>query len=495
MRRQRGEVRQEGAPQATLRAKTDFAVPAADDEVAAALSGRPELIDLLPVAAYACDATGRLRWFNTKAAELWGRTPNIGDEAERFCGSHAVYAIDGTLIRREELPIANVLRSGQPLAGREAIVERPDGTRSSVMVHINPVKDAAGSVIGAINCFHDVTGVNQEARRLRETERQYRQLLDALPAAIYTTDAAGRITYYNEAAVELSGRRPKIGTDEWCVTWKLYWPDGTPLPHDECPMAIALKERRPCWGMEAMAERPDGSRAPFLPYPTPLFDSAGELVGAVNMLVDISYRKEAETQQRLLFSELNHRTKNNVQMLHGLLNAVHRETGNAEARTVIGDVMHRIAALAAAQTVLYQAENARRYEAREFVGAVCGTARLAFGKHIKVEFEAGEGELANDTAAPLALILNELITNAAKHGINGRGEGTIRVGLCHDEYGFALTVEDDGPGFELTKVCRRSSGLGLVTGLVRQIGGEFTVERAGGTRCVVRFPDDCAVAR
>src|SRR5579872_6701359 len=93
-----------------------------------------------------------------------------------------------------------------------------------------------------------------------EGDRRARELLDALPAAIYTTDTAGRITYYNEAAVDLAGRRPNIGSDEWCVTWKLYLPDGTPLPHDQCPMAVALKERRAVRGCEAVAERPDGVR-------------------------------------------------------------------------------------------------------------------------------------------------------------------------------------------------------------------------------------------
>lgn len=489
MRRPRTAGARNSSPR-TTRNGAELAFPVRDDEPDAALDGRPGLIDLLPVAAYACDATGRLRWFNDKAAELWGRSPKIGDEADRFCGSHAIYSIDGALIRRDELPIAHVLRTGEPISSREAIVERPDGTRIAAMVHVNPIKDTAGSVIGAINCFHDVTGVNQEARQLRESERQFRQLLDALPAAIYTTDVDGRITFYNEAAVELSGRRPQIGTDQWCVTWKLYLPDGTPLPHDECPMAIALKEKRSVRGSEAVAERPDGTRVPFLPYPTPLFDASGDMIGAVNMLVDISYRKEAETQQRVLFAELNHRTKNNIQMLHALLHAAYRETGNAEARGVIGDAMHRIAALAAAQTVLYQSDNARRYQAREFLGAVCATARTAFGRHISVEFDGSDGELPNDTAGPLALILNELVTNAAKHGVNGRGEGIIKVGLLRQEDGFVLQVEDDGPGFELTKTNRRSSGLGLVTGLVRQIGGEFKVERPGGARCVVRIPDE-----
>ena len=84
-------------------------------------------------------------------------------------------------------------------------------------------------------------------------------LIQALPAAIYTTDAAGRITFFNEAAAELWGRRPEIGTSEFCGSWKLYWPDGRPLPHGECPMALALKEQRAIRGMEAVAERPDGT--------------------------------------------------------------------------------------------------------------------------------------------------------------------------------------------------------------------------------------------
>jgi PAS domain S-box-containing protein len=121
-----------------------------------------------------------------------------------------------------------------------------------------------------------------------------RELLDALPAAIYTTDAAGRITFFNQAAVEFSGRRPEIGSDRWCVTWRLYWPDGRPMAHDECPMAKSLKEDRPIRGGEAIAERPDGTRVPFMAYPTPLHDASGRLVGAVNMLVDLTAAKEID---------------------------------------------------------------------------------------------------------------------------------------------------------------------------------------------------------
>jgi PAS domain S-box-containing protein len=144
---------------------------------------------------------------------------------------------------------------------------------------------------------------------------RFRDLLDALPAAIYTTDAAGHITFFNQAAVEFSGRTPEIGSDQWCVTWRLYWPDGRPMAHDECPMARALKEDRPIRGGEAIAERPDGTRVPFMAYPTPLHDASGRLVGAVNMLVDVSGAKEAEEARTRLNETLEQRVEARTRQL------------------------------------------------------------------------------------------------------------------------------------------------------------------------------------
>lgn len=118
--------------------------------------------------------------------------------------------------------------------------------------------------------------------------------LDQLPAAVYVTDAEGVITHFNKACIDLAGRTPQVGADRWCVTWKLYTEDGQALPHDECPMAVAIKEKRAVRGVSAVAERPDGGRINFEPWPTPLFDDAGELVGAVNVLVDITDLKRVE---------------------------------------------------------------------------------------------------------------------------------------------------------------------------------------------------------
>lgn len=140
----------------------------------------------------------------------------------------------------------------------------------------------------------------KSAEPIAQGDNFFRKLVDALPAAIYTADASGRITYYNEAAVELWGHRPVLGESQWCGSWKLFWPDGRAMPHDQCPMALALREGRSVRGQEAVAERPDGVRIPFIPYPTPIRDSFGRIVGAVNMLVDISERKRAEEAKQHL---------------------------------------------------------------------------------------------------------------------------------------------------------------------------------------------------
>lgn len=113
-------------------------------------------------------------------------------------------------------------------------------------------------------------------------------LLEALPEPVYLTDAAGRITFYNRAAATFWGVEPELGKSEFCGSWKLFWPDGKPMAYDQCPMAMALKHKRPVRGYEAVAERPDGTRVSFAAFPTPLFGADKVLIGAINILVDLS---------------------------------------------------------------------------------------------------------------------------------------------------------------------------------------------------------------
>jgi PAS domain S-box-containing protein len=256
---------------------------------------------------------------------------------------------------------------------------------------------------------------------LRERERRLRELLDALPAAVYTTDAAGRITYYNEAAADLWGHRPALGSSEWCGSWKLFWPDGTPLPHDECPMAVALKEDRAVRGMEAAAERPDGTRVPFIPYPTPIHDETGKLVGAVNMLVDITDRKRAEEQHNLLVRELHHRVKNTLAMVQAITGSTARATDNIEDfKTAL---FGRIQSLAKTHLLLSDEERAVSFAhvLRSELGA------FDDGSHERIVLSGPDVPLTSQLAVSLGMAIHELTTNAAKYGSLSVYGGKVEV--------------------------------------------------------------------
>jgi PAS domain S-box-containing protein len=407
----------------------------------------------------------------------------LGYSAEDYVGRHiSEFHADPPVIE----DILARLARGEKLDKYPARLRAKDGSIRHVEI-TSSVQFRDGKFINT-RCFTvDVSALRHAQDRLRQREFEFEQVLDALPAAVYTTDADGKITYYNRAAIELAGRRPELHKDEWCVTWRLHTLNGELLPHDQCPMAIAIKENRPIRGVEALAERPDGSLVPFLPFPTPLRDQTGRLVGAVNMLVDISDRKSAETQQRILLAELNHRVKNNLQMLYSLLQNTRRRTHSEEARAVLKDAAQRVSAMAAAQQLLYSAGNPHSFQATEFLQAVLEAAKQAFDKNVDIAVESTPGELSNETAIPLALILSELLTNAVKHGVNGRGTGAIKVGLSCDGAACSLKVEDDGPGFSLEEATSRSSGLHLIMGLARQLNGTFEVQPGPGARCVLTF--------
>jgi signal transduction histidine kinase len=139
------------------------------------------LFDLAPVAVYSCDASGVIREYNNRAAELWGRKPQLGDTDERFCGSFKLYRPDGSFMPHEQCPMGDVLTGKVPGAhDAEVHIERPDDSRIIVIVNIAPVKDDRGEIIGAINCFYDVTERKKAEEALRTSVAERVQAEKAL---------------------------------------------------------------------------------------------------------------------------------------------------------------------------------------------------------------------------------------------------------------------------------------------------------------------------
>jgi PAS domain S-box-containing protein len=166
---------------------------------------------------------------------------------------------------------------------------------------------------------------------LRLGDGRFRELVQALPAALFTTDAAGRITFYNEAASALWGSRPELGDAQWCwESWRQYWPDGKAITRADSPIALALETGQPLKDVGVISERPDGTRVSLLIYPTPLRDATDKVVGTLNMLVDISERRRAEEQQKLLLNESMHRIKNNLATVQAMAMQTLRRTPKYE---------------------------------------------------------------------------------------------------------------------------------------------------------------------
>lgn len=363
---------------------------------------------------------------------------------------------------------------------------KPDGQVLYLDVHSSSVRDAAGQFSYGVRVIQDVTAARRMEMQVRESERHMRNLLEALPAAVYTTDAQGRITFYNRAAVELSGRTPALG-DMWCVTWKLFNTDETPLPHDQCPMAVALKENRPIRGVEAIAERPDGTRVPFAPYPTPLHDAEGNLVGAINMLVDITERKQAENRQKTLIDELNHRVKNTLATVQSL--AVQTSRDAEDAKDGYKRFEARLLALSRAHDLL-----TRRHWGNTPLDSLAQEVLMpVFGSDPqRIVVEGPSIDIGTRVALNLTMTLNELAINALKYGAMSVETGTLSVtwqlhaqpdgtlfALDWRERGGPLVLqpEREGLGSRLMKRC-----------IERDLGGSFELIFAPeGVRCQLSF--------
>jgi PAS domain S-box-containing protein len=370
---------------------------------------------------------------------------------------------------------------------------KADGTGLYLDVHSSSVRAPDGSFRYGVRVIQDVTAAKRMEDLIRESEQHMRDLLEALPAAVYTTDAAGRITFYNKAAVEMAGRTPAAG-QEWCVTWRLYTPDGAPLPHNECPMAIALKENRAVRGAEAVAERPDGTRVPFIPYPTPLHDANGKLIGAINMLVDITDRKQAENRQKILIDELNHRVKNTLATVQSLAMQTMRHADSLQ--DFIGKFQARLLAVARAHDLL-----TRRHWENVPLGALAAEvlAPVTGAVQPRVTIDGPPFDLSPRAALSMTMALSELATNAVKYGALSSENGTLslRWNLRQEpDDGATLSLEwQEREGPSVTPPTRRGFGARLMERCIEaDLRGVFDlVFEPSGVRCHMTIPvSSCA---
>lgn len=239
-------------------------------------------------------------------------------------------------------------------------------------------------------------------------------------------------------------------------------------------MAVALRECRPVRGLEAVAERPDGTKFHFLPHPTPIFDAGGNMIGAVNMLVDITAQKKTEERLSLMAREVDHRANNLLAVMQGLLHLTRGETV-AEYRTSIEG---RFAALARSNSLISE----RRWtnvNLRSLVEEELG----AFSRE-QVRISGDPIDIEPSSAQALAMMIHELCTNAVKYGALSTPSGRLDVSWSLDNESSLMLqwVETGGP--VTSEPVRKGTGGSVIEGAVRQLGGEIFREWAPtGLRC------------
>jgi two-component sensor histidine kinase len=260
------------------------------------------------------------------------------------------------------------------------------------------------------------------------------------------------------------------------------------MPHDECPMAVALKEDRPMHGAEAMAIRPDNSRVPFLAYPTPLRDASGAPIGAVNMLLDITERMEAEARRKILSDELNHRVKNTLAIVQALATQTLYTAGvpNEKCSTFES----RLFALSRAHDQLTR----ERWECAELsslIQEIFAPYRSSLGD--RVWLDGSPVRLLPKAAVTLAMILNELASNAAKYGSLSVPTGRLDVSwsIAYRDGGRSLLIgwrETDGPSVREPE--QRGFGTRFVErGIRQQLQGTAEIDfDPAGVRCTISIP-------
>jgi PAS domain S-box-containing protein len=376
--------------------------------------------------------------------------------------------------------MAVALREKRPIRGMEAIAERPDGTRVPFIPYPTPLFDTEGVLIGAVNTLVDITERHQAEQLIRQSEsvdRSIAAIVEFSDDAILSKNLDGIIMSWNRGAEQLFGYTAEetIGRS---VTMLI------PLDRqDEEPKILArLRRGERVDHFETIRQRKDGSLVDISLTISPVRDRDGKVIGASKIARDITGRRRAEEQARMLLREMDHRVKNLFALAGGVVTLSARSAGSvAELSSAVRD---RLSALARAHTLTLpvMTNDGRRMEQSTTLHALIHTilapydGQAADGK-ARVAVTGADIPVGGASLTSLALLLNEFATNAAKYGALSAPTGHIDIECAEDGDRFILAwTERNGP-----PVDQQANGEGFGTKLVSstvqaQLGGEISRE-------------------
>ncbi len=487
------------------------------------------LLQTLPAALYTCDTEGRITLYNDAAAELWGRKPELG--VERWSGAHRVIAPDGREVPVEESPIALTMRDGVAVRGAELIIERPDGTRRSVLPHPEPLFDASGRVSGVVNMLVDITAVREAAEAVRNSEERFRHLADASPTLIWLAGVDKRCNWLNKPWLHFRGRSMEQETLD-------RWSDG--VHPDDVGEVVGRFEQafdaRQEFQMEYRLRRADGQYRWVLDAGRPLHGPGGTFTGYVGSCVDVTdqvlARQSLEKQQALLEDAVIARTRE-LQLSNERLRIAERMASLGTLSAGLGHdmgnllvpvrvrleslsqanlppaVQEDVEAIRSAAVYLQRLASGLRMLAVDPAAAAPGEVtdlapwweevapllRNVVPRGVTIESNLGASSIR--LAVPRAT-LTQMVFNMVQNAgdaMKARGTGEVHVAATESAPGMVtLRIRDDGQGmspeirtrcmepFFTTRTRSLSTGLGLslVYSLVEKVGGSIYIDSTEG---------------
>ena len=330
----------------------------------------------------------------------------------------------------------------------------------------------------------------EEQRRTR----LFDAVIEGSPDVIYVKDPQGRFVHVNTPAATV------LGTT---VAQALGRSDRDFLT-PEAATAIEGVDRQIMESgkprvVEERIARPGTPARVFLSSKFAWTGAAGEGLGLIGISRDITARKDAEVrlksadaQKELLLEDINHRVKNHLQTVAGLMTvAGRRATRLDEARDIINDAVSRLSVLAQVYTRLQVGGGASAVDAKAFIVDLCHDlgATLTGVRPVAIRCEVEPALLDSSRSVTLGLIINELVQNALKYAFPGDRPGQVRVTFQRDGETYRLRVADDGIGFDATAATRGSGhGRRLITAMVQQLSGTLAIDSSSGTRFEISFP-------
>jgi PAS domain S-box-containing protein len=380
--------------------------------------------------------------------------------------------------------------------------KRKDGKIFPVSLSTGAIRYGNGKVIMAI--VEDITERKQTEEALKREDVFLSSVLDNMKEAIIICNEKGEIIRFNEAARSLHNLPEKqISPEQWAKYYDLYYPDGyTLLATEDIPLFRAL-QGEDVVNVEIMVA-PKDSRYHYLLSCNgrQLIDTEGDITGAVIAMFDITDRKQKEDnlkkaaeEKDFLMKELNHRVKNNLNMVSSLIKLKDSALG---AEVDLSDLDNRINAIRLVHEKLYQTEDISHINLQEYIHELNENVFSLSKRHVEIEEHIDDISLSTKTAIPLGLIINELATNAMKHGFAGGGEAVFSVDLTEDKNKnqYILKIFNTGKPFpkDVTLDNPGTLGLQLLSALVSQLQGTIELKQDPRPVFTITFPVDDALA-